>query len=321
MTRTLDHQEDPCRTTGPWPPSEPTEVHLPQRRRPARRRPPGRGTAPAGRRRLGRPRRLPRRHGAAGPARWSAAALAEPAARRPLDLGGARSSSSTSPRPSRRTPSTAWCRGSPGPCSPRRVDARRSARSSRRGRAIPSAWPPPSTTRLRPDRLDGDGAGPQPRARSPPRSGPACTPTCTSGPTRTAASAAPSSPSPPARRLDVDGGLPTGGTPPVPRGRRPDRAPRLRRPADRSGAGRRRLGPRASARPARASSCSPSTARWPWLQIYTGDQLPEGQRRRSLAVEPMTCPPNALADGADLVVLEPGERVVRHAGRWLDGVR
>jgi aldose 1-epimerase len=45
---------------------------------------------------------------------------------------------------------------------------------------------------------------------------------------------------------------------------------------------------------------------WPWLQIYTGDQLPEGQRRRSLAVEPMTCPPNALADGTDLVVLEPG---------------
>lgn len=46
---------------------------------------------------------------------------------------------------------------------------------------------------------------------------------------------------------------------------------------------------------------------WPWLQIYTGDTLPEGQRRRSLAVEPMTCPPNALADGADLTVLEPGQ--------------
>jgi aldose 1-epimerase len=45
---------------------------------------------------------------------------------------------------------------------------------------------------------------------------------------------------------------------------------------------------------------------WPWLQIYSGDGLPEGQRRRSLAVEPMTCPPNALADGTDLVVLEPG---------------
>ncbi len=37
----------------------------------------------------------------------------------------------------------------------------------------------------------------------------------------------------------------------------------------------------------------------------TADTLPAGQRRRSLAVEPMTCPPNALADGADLVVLAP----------------
>ena len=45
---------------------------------------------------------------------------------------------------------------------------------------------------------------------------------------------------------------------------------------------------------------------WPWLQVYTGDQFPEGQHRRSLAVEPMSCPPNALADGADLVVLAPG---------------
>jgi aldose 1-epimerase len=45
---------------------------------------------------------------------------------------------------------------------------------------------------------------------------------------------------------------------------------------------------------------------WPWLQVYSGDTLPEGQRRRSLAVEPMTCPPNALADGEDLIVLAPG---------------
>ena len=45
---------------------------------------------------------------------------------------------------------------------------------------------------------------------------------------------------------------------------------------------------------------------WPWLQIYTGDDLPEGRRRRSLAVEPMTCPPNALADANGLLVLEPG---------------
>jgi aldose 1-epimerase len=57
-------------------------------------------------------------------------------------------------------------------------------------------------------------------------------------------------------------------------------------------------------------------AAWPWLQIYTGDQFPEGERRRSLAVEPMTCPPNALADGADLIVLDPGGE---WSGTWTLG--
>ncbi|RBY92307.1 aldose epimerase [Blastococcus sp. TBT05-19] len=52
---------------------------------------------------------------------------------------------------------------------------------------------------------------------------------------------------------------------------------------------------------------------WPWLQVYSGDTLPPGQWRRSLAVEPMTCPPNALADGADLIVLEPG---AAWSGSW-----
>ena len=47
-------------------------------------------------------------------------------------------------------------------------------------------------------------------------------------------------------------------------------------------------------------------AAWPWLQVFTGDTLPAGRRRRSVAMEPMTCPPNALADGIDLIVLEPG---------------
>jgi aldose 1-epimerase len=55
---------------------------------------------------------------------------------------------------------------------------------------------------------------------------------------------------------------------------------------------------------------------WPWLQVYSGDTLPAGQRWRSLAVEPMTCPPNALADGVDLVVLAPGEE---WAGSWTLG--
>ncbi len=56
--------------------------------------------------------------------------------------------------------------------------------------------------------------------------------------------------------------------------------------------------------------------KWPWLQVFTGDTLPPGDRRRSVAVEPMTCPPNALADRADLVVLEPGED---WAGTWTLG--
>ncbi|TQN40686.1 aldose 1-epimerase [Blastococcus colisei] len=52
---------------------------------------------------------------------------------------------------------------------------------------------------------------------------------------------------------------------------------------------------------------------WSWLQVFSGDVLPEGRWRRTLAVEPMTCPPNALADGVDLLVLEPGEE---WAGIW-----
>ena len=37
-----------------------------------------------------------------------------------------------------------------------------------------------------------------------------------------------------------------------------------------------------------------------------GDPLPD-VARRSLAVEPMTCPPNAFRSGESLVRLEPGE--------------
>jgi aldose 1-epimerase len=39
--------------------------------------------------------------------------------------------------------------------------------------------------------------------------------------------------------------------------------------------------------------------------LYTGDDRPD-VNRRSLAVEPMTCPPNAFRSGDDLIVLEPG---------------
>jgi aldose 1-epimerase len=45
--------------------------------------------------------------------------------------------------------------------------------------------------------------------------------------------------------------------------------------------------------------------RYPYLMVFTGDPLPD-VARRSVAVEPMTCPPNAFRTGASLVSLEPG---------------
>jgi aldose 1-epimerase len=46
-----------------------------------------------------------------------------------------------------------------------------------------------------------------------------------------------------------------------------------------------------------------------WLEVFTGDTLAPDRRRRGLGIEPMTAPPNALATGTDLVVLEPDERL------------
>jgi len=51
----------------------------------------------------------------------------------------------------------------------------------------------------------------------------------------------------------------------------------------------------------------------PWLLVFTGDALPAGQRRRGLAVEPMTCPPDAFRSGQDVIGLEPGRST---GGRW-----
>jgi aldose 1-epimerase len=45
---------------------------------------------------------------------------------------------------------------------------------------------------------------------------------------------------------------------------------------------------------------------YPYVQLFTGDPLPS-VNRRSLAVEPMTCPANAFRSGEGLRVLEPGE--------------
>jgi aldose 1-epimerase len=51
-----------------------------------------------------------------------------------------------------------------------------------------------------------------------------------------------------------------------------------------------------------------------WLQVFTGDALGPELRRKALAVEPMTCPPNAFVTADDLLVLEPGEAVTRTWG-------
>jgi aldose 1-epimerase len=50
-----------------------------------------------------------------------------------------------------------------------------------------------------------------------------------------------------------------------------------------------------------------------WLQVFTADTLGPAQRRRAMAIEPMTCPPNAFVTGTDLLILEPGETVTH---RW-----
>jgi aldose 1-epimerase len=45
---------------------------------------------------------------------------------------------------------------------------------------------------------------------------------------------------------------------------------------------------------------------YPWVMVFTGDPLPD-VARRGIAVEPMTCPPNAFRTGESLIRLEPGD--------------
>lgn len=52
---------------------------------------------------------------------------------------------------------------------------------------------------------------------------------------------------------------------------------------------------------------------FPYVQVFTGDTLEKGRRRTSVAVEAMTCPPDALRSGKDVVGLEPGQH---WAGSW-----
>lgn len=51
-----------------------------------------------------------------------------------------------------------------------------------------------------------------------------------------------------------------------------------------------------------------------WVQVHTADlpKDPDGSRM-ALAVEPMTCPPDAFNSGTDLVILRPGDQ---HTASW-----
>ncbi|HEX3394552.1 MAG TPA: aldose 1-epimerase family protein [Acidimicrobiales bacterium] len=66
------------------------------------------------------------------------------------------------------------------------------------------------------------------------------------------------------------------------------------------------------------ADASRSTTLWmgpafDWVMLFTGDTLAPAMRRRGLAVEPMTCPPNAFRSGESLLSLEPGETF---SGAW-----
>jgi aldose 1-epimerase len=51
----------------------------------------------------------------------------------------------------------------------------------------------------------------------------------------------------------------------------------------------------------------------PWVQVHTADRPEPELNRLGLAVEPMTCPPDAFSTGDDLVVLAPG---ASHRAAW-----
>jgi aldose 1-epimerase len=51
-----------------------------------------------------------------------------------------------------------------------------------------------------------------------------------------------------------------------------------------------------------------------FLMVFTPDAIPQpARRRRSIAIEPMTCAPNAFRTGDGLIVLQPGES---RSGSW-----
>jgi aldose 1-epimerase len=69
---------------------------------------------------------------------------------------------------------------------------------------------------------------------------------------------------------------------------------------------------------ARASLMDPASGRrltvwvgteYRYLQVFSGETLARERRRQSLAIEPMTCPPNAFRTGTDLITLQPDQSI------------
>jgi len=53
--------------------------------------------------------------------------------------------------------------------------------------------------------------------------------------------------------------------------------------------------------------------RFPYVMAFSADTVEASRRRRSIALEPMSCPPDALRSGTDVARLEPGGR---WSGQW-----
>jgi aldose 1-epimerase len=52
--------------------------------------------------------------------------------------------------------------------------------------------------------------------------------------------------------------------------------------------------------------------------VLSGDTLAPDRRRRGLAIEPMTCAPDAFNSGEGLIVLAPGESLIERWGISVD---
>lgn len=50
-----------------------------------------------------------------------------------------------------------------------------------------------------------------------------------------------------------------------------------------------------------------------WWQAFTSDTVPGPLRRAAVALEPMSCPPDAFRSGTDVIVLDPGRQ---HEAGW-----